>query len=484
MVKKSITKRWLFNSIGVISIILVVAILAFSFSIQNYFYSSSKQYVSSRMTMISSLLTRYSSDANLNFSSEIRNLVENFSEKDKMEFMVINSKGKVSITSSGFTPQSDTDMKDYEIALNSPKGQGYYVGRLDNGEKIMAVCIMISDLNSGYDAVRLVVSMEQIDRQIWTYIFEVSIVCGVFFILILLSTLYFIKSIVIPVRQIGISARKFATGDFSARILKKNDDEIGELCDVINYMADELSNTESMKNDFISSVSHELRTPLTAIKGWSETLTEMTDDPETIKKGMKVIGNETERLSQMVEELLDFSRIQNGRFTLTKTTMDILAELGEAVLIYTERAKRENIEIVYNEPEMLPFVFGDKNRLRQVFINIIDNAIKYSENGGIVYIEAIQADSKIEISISDTGCGISPTDLPKIKTKFFKANHTRQGSGIGLAVANEIVTMHGGTLDVMSEQGVGTTVVITLPAVTKKQDKTEVVIEERKEPNE
>ena len=267
-------------------------------------------------------------------------------------------------------------------------------------------------------------------------------------------------------------------------LLKKNDDEIGELCDVINYMADELSNTESMKNDFISSVSHELRTPLTAIKGWSETLTEMTDDPETIKKGMKVIGNETERLSQMVEELLDFSRIQNGRFTLTKTTMDILAELGEAVLIYTERAKRENIEIVYNEPEMLPFVFGDKNRLRQVFINIIDNAIKYSENGGIVYIEAIQADSKIEISISDTGCGISPTDLPKIKTKFFKANHTRQGSGIGLAVANEIVTMHGGTLDVMSEQGVGTTVVITLPAVTKKQDKTEVVIEERKEPNE
>ena len=194
MVKKSITKRWLFNSIGVISIILVVAILAFSFSIQSYFYSSSKQYISSRMTMISSLLTRYSSDANLNFSSEIRNLVENFSEKDKMEFMVINSRGKIAITSSGFTPNSDIDMKDYELALKSPKGQGYYVGRLDNGEKIMAVCIMISDLNSGYDAVRLVVSMEQIDRQIWTYIFGVSIVCGVFFILILFSALYFIKS--------------------------------------------------------------------------------------------------------------------------------------------------------------------------------------------------------------------------------------------------------------------------------------------------
>ena len=303
-------------------------------------------------------------------------------------------------------------------------------------------------------------------------------------LLMLFSGLYFVKSIVIPVRQIGTTARRFATGDFSVRIAKKNDDEIGELCDIINHMADELSNAESMKNEFISSVSHELRTPLTAIKGWSETLTEMIDDHETIQKGMRVIGNETERLSQMVEELLDFSRMQNGRFTLMKTTMDILAELGEAVLIYAERAKRENIEVIYNEPEMLPFVYGDKNRLRQVFINIIDNAIKYSDAGGIISIEAIEVEDKIEISISDTGCGISEVDLPKIKTKFYKANHTKRGSGIGLAVANEIIIMHNGQLDIMNEQGVGTTVIITLPAITKIVEPKEVVIDERKELNE
>ena len=183
---------------------------------------------------------------------------------------------------------------------------------------------------------------------------------------------------------------------------------------------------------------------------------------------MRVIGAETERLSQMVEELLDFSRMQNGRFTLNKATMDILAELGDAVLIYAERAKRDGITIQYDEPDMLPFIFGDRNRIRQVFINIIDNAIKYSDRGGLVSVQALMPDADhIEIDISDTGCGISPQDLPKIKTKFYKANYTRRGSGIGLAVADEIIAMHGGKLDILSKQGVGTTVKIILPVQKK-----------------
>ena len=230
-------------------------------------------------------------------------------------------------------------------------------------------------------------------------------------------------------------------------------------------MADELSAAEAMKNDFISSVSHELRTPLTAIKGWAETM--MLDDGsshETMKKGIGVIVSETERLSQMVEELLDFSRMQNGHFTLHCENMDILAELGDAVLIYGDKARRENIKIIYSEPEMLPIVYGDKNRIRQVFVNIIDNAVKYSSPGDTVTIEAEESEESVRIIVADTGCGIKESDLSKVKTKFFKANHTRRGSGIGLAVADEIVSMHGGSLDIKSREGIGTTVTITIPA--------------------
>lgn len=418
--------------------------------------------------MITSNLSQYAEEYKVNFAGEIRNMVEGFVEKDKMELMALDYAGDIAITSSGFTPSS-TKMPDFAEAISSPDGQGIYIGRENFGEKILAVCAMIPDTDSSFIAMRIVVSLEEVDSVILGYTLALSIICIAILCLMLFSGLYFVKSIVIPVRQLGSTARRFATGDFSVRIAKKNDDEIGELCDIINYMADELSNSEAMKNEFISSVSHELRTPLTAIKGWSETISEMPEDSETVIKGMRVIGNESERLSQMVEELLDFSRMQNGRFSLNKTTMDILAELGEAVLIYTEKAKREGMTIIYNEPEMLPFVYGDKNRLRQVFINIIDNAIKYSDKGAIISILAEHDNGNIKITISDTGCGIAPSDLPRIKTKFYKANHTRRGSGIGLAVASEIVTMHGGKIDIISELGVGTTIFILLP-VQKKSD--------------
>ena len=195
----------------------------------------------------------------------------------------------------------------------------------------------------------------------------------------------------------------------------------------------------------------------------------MEADPDTVQRGVHVIVNETERLSEMVEELLDFSRMQSGRFSLQCATMDVLAELGDAVLIYTEKAKRENIRIIYQEPEMLPFVYGDKNRIRQVFINVIDNAIKYSNSGSTITISAEEVGNMIQVTITDNGVGISEADLPRVKTKFFKANHTRRGSGIGLAVADEIITMHGGRLDITSELNVGTNVTITLPVESQRR---------------
>jgi signal transduction histidine kinase len=465
LAKRSITQRWIVNNLGVVLAILIAVEVGFAVSIQNYYYSSARQYLNSRMNMVSSLLNKYSQDLSINFSAEVRDLVESFSEKNRMELMAIDTDGRIAITSSGFSPESFVSMPDYDQARNSSSGQGFFMGVQENGEKVMALCVIISNPKSDYDAMRLVASLEQVDAQISQYIFAVSAACAAILLLVSFSGLYFIKSIVIPIRQIGTTAKSFAKGDFSVRLEKKKDDEIGELCDIINYMASELSNAEAMKNEFISSVSHELRTPLTAIKGWSETVAQMTDDPATIKKGMQVIGSETERLSQMVEELLDFSRMQNGRFSLNKETMDILAELEEAVLIYTEKAKHEGIEVIYNEPEMLPFVYGDRNRIRQVFINVIDNAIKYSEQGGIVSVEALCEKDKIKISVSDKGCGIPKEDLPKVKNKFYKANNNKRGSGIGLAVANEIVEMHGGRLDIISEQGVGTTVIITIPAI-------------------
>lgn len=467
MARKSITKRWIFNNLGVIVLALIVIAMVIIYAIQSYYYNSAKQYLVSKINAVTSVLSIHSQDSSANFSAEVRNMLETFNEKDKIELMAINSKGRIVLTSSGFSPEDDSFMPDYDEAMES--GEGSYIGRLAGGEKILAVSVPLSSFNNEYSSVRMVTSLTEIDSTIKGYMLFVTAVCTAIILIIVIMGLYFAGSIVKPIRQISNITRKFAMGDFSVRIENNTEDEIGELCTAINHMADELSSAEAMKNEFISSVSHELRTPLTAIKGWAETLmVDGGENPDTMKKGVGVIVNETERLSQMVEELLDFSRMQNGHFTLQNATLDILAELGDAVLIYSDKARRERIEIIYDEPEMLPFVFGDKNRIRQVFINVIDNAVKYSSPGDKVTITACEKDGMIKVSVADTGCGIKESDLSKVKTKFYKANHTRRGSGIGLAVADEIIAMHGGKLEISSEgEGLGTTVSITIPAKNK-----------------
>ena len=459
----SITKRWLVNSLGiVIAVLLVVDVMGLILA-NSYYKTTIRQYLTSKLDSISSDLLKYQSSSG--FRAEVRDIIEKFDEKDKYELMAVSSTGRATLTSSGFAPSDWMNLDDYREAKNSEERCCYRELKLESGERVMSYIVMLSGPAYEYSALRIMTSMDAVHNQMIKLGILFSAIMLAIILLMFVSGLYFIRSIVLPVRRMCETARSYAEGDFRERIEKVEDDEIGELADAINYMASELESSDKMKNEFISSVSHELRTPLTAIKGWSETALQMPDDPETVGKAMRVITGETERLSDMVEELLDFSRIQDGRFTLQIETCDILAELGDAVLIYTERAKALGIELKYYEPEMLPFVHGDRVRLRQVFINIIDNAVKYSNPGGVVSVEAYEKKGDIVVLISDTGVGISAEDLPKVKTKFYKANQTRRGSGIGLAVADEIVNMHGGSLIVNSKLGTGTTVMITLPGI-------------------
>ncbi len=466
--RKSIATRWFINSFGVVAVIMLIITVAVYITARTYYYNAVSMYLRSEAGVVAGVLTGFYEGSSSNYADEVRDAVEMFDKKDVMELMAIDKNGHIDISSSGFSPENEADMPDYNAAMESADGMGEYIGRISRSsvsEKYMAVTVMIASGNSDYNAIRVMSSLERVDSQIFGIVLIAAGAGFCVLILVLFLDLYFVRSILRPIRKMADSSRKLAKGDFSERIPNDRDDEIGELCTAFNYMANELQDSEAMKNDFISSVSHELRTPLTAIKGWSETVMEM-DDRETTKKGMRVITDETERLSSMVEELLDFSRIQNNRLSLQKTNMDVLAELADAILIYTERAAKNNIIINYHEPEGIAMIYGDKNRLRQVFINIIDNAVKYIGKDGVINVEAHLFDDRVEIKIADNGCGISAEDLPKVKNRFYKANNTVRGSGIGLAVADELVSRHGGRLDIESEKGVGTTVTIELPTAT------------------
>lgn len=292
-------------------------------------------------------------------------------------------------------------------------------------------------------------------------VLAVLLVAGLVFI----SGLYFVRSIVRPVETITKSAKQISYGDFSIRIEKKYDDEIGKLSDAINDMAAELSKIDNLKNDFISSISHELRTPLTAIKGWNETI-EMCNpetDGDLIEKGLNIISIETERLSTMVDELLDYSKIQSGRFQISKSRIDLLKIMMETLDVYAQKAEQAGVFLKFEMPPFEPSIIGDGNRIKQVYINVLDNAIKHTPAGGKIYISFMKQSGCYSVIIRDTGRGISEKDLPMVKERFYKGASSKPGSGLGLSICDEIVTLHGGQLDIHSKEGEGTSVVITLP---------------------
>ena len=455
----SIARRWFLNSFSIVAALLIVLDFACFFWFRSYYYGAVRQYIETQANIIAGFVERFYEESGSDYTDEIINSVEQFEKKNYAELMAINRDGRVYLSSSGFTPASSYDMPDYDNAKRSEALNASYVGHLPGGEKYMAFTVINAVTGLG---IRIITSLDKTDERIITLTLEVLALSVAVLLLLLVLGIYFIRSIVQPIRRVGVTARKLAAGDFSVRIGYESSDEVGELCRIFNYMADELETSENIKNEFISSVSHELRTPLTAIKGWSETVTAI-DDPETRRKGMAIISKETERLSEMVEELLDFSRIQNGHFTLQLSDLDVIAELADAVLMYEERAKTEDVTLSYTDSDDIFIIHGDKNRLRQVFINIIDNSIKYGKKGGHTVITTGIDNDMIRISIKDDGVGIAPEDLPRVKEKFYKANNTVRGSGIGLAVADEIIRIHGGTLELSSELGKGTEVIITLP---------------------
>lgn len=465
MAVRGITRRWLLNSISLIILILAIIVLLFSSVIKDYYYSEIQQEIDKRSNDLVSTLSTESLETSARFEEKIQEYIQNFPDKKLMELIVFNSNDKVLITSEGFELEENENMPDYNIAKSSSNGYGTWTGKLLSDEKVMAVTRCIYNSSGDYlGSVRYIVSLEAAKKSVVASVIILSVVGIVFMSVIAVYSSYFIRSIVSPLYDMGTIANRIARGDFDARIEKKHNDEIGELCDIINYMAGELSASEKLKNDFISSVSHELRTPLTAIKGWAETM-QMggSIDSKTMDRGLKIIVSESERLSGIVEELLDFSRMQNGRMVLMMDKIDLLAEVDEAVYMLKDRAKSEEKELVYEAPHTVSPVLGDKNRLRQVFINIIDNAIKYTNSGGSILVNVYEEDDNIKVTITDNGCGIPAEHLPRVKEKFYKANQTQGGSGIGLAVANEIMLLHSGRLEISSQEGVGTVVTLLVP---------------------
>ena len=468
--RSGITRRWLCGSLLMTVLLVLLVEGMFLYSCTRSYYNSVQQTMYRRFSSISGQLKMYTGDtaqkASASRSVALRRMVEQFSDKDKYEFMLLDSYGSVIASSSGTDAEGILTSADFEQAQETGDGMGVAIYRTDSSEMVMAVCCLVPYAAEDVAAMRLVTSLTLVQNQLKN-VFLVSIVVVITILgFTVASGLYFVRSIVVPLGQVERTAASIARGELDVRLPVTGDalDEVDRLRGTINRMAEGLEETEKMKNEFISSVSHELRTPLTSIRGWVETLRTL-DDPEdeNYRKGLEIINNETARLYNMVEELLDFSRLQNGRLKMSCHPLDLVAELTDAVLFCEARIQREGLLLSYSEPEEMIPVYADPNRLRQVFINILDNAIKYSAPGGRITVKIWQGEYKAFIEIIDQGRGIPPEDLDNVKTKFYKGSNSVRGSGIGLALVDSIMTALDGTLDLKSTLGRGTVVTLGLP---------------------
>lgn len=450
-------------------LLLIVLLLegVFVVAVHSYYLGSAMETLNSRARTSVTFFNKYLESYSLN--ERARYILENLSSEESSKVEVLSPDGKVIINSFGFSGGEQVMTPDVKDALLSGRGSFQSIKPV-NGERILAVSVALTERGSTIGLLRYSVSAEPLYSVILTIALNAAIVgllvIGFGFVLSLIIA----KRIVGPIQQLTGVAKEMATGNFAVRAAKRYDDEVGTLAVTLNYMSDEILKSEKLKYDFISSVTHELRTPLTSIKGWGETLLvgDLSDKQETLQ-GLEVMTGETDRLIGLVEDLLDFSKFQAGEIRIVRQPYDLRGLLEDMLLQFRYRGQTKQIRLYADLPDQPLPVDGDFNRLKQVFVNVLDNAFKFTPAGGEIRLTAELRGEVIQVTVADSGEGIEAADLAQLGNKFFKGRSRQSGSGLGLAICKEIIELHDGRLRIESEFTVGTSVIIELPRYEVEQ---------------
>lgn len=455
-IKRRITLNFIF-----ISVITVVILELFLLSIvkENY-YKNLEDSLYNQVRVSSDLYSTYFSDSSLH--ENILNNVDIFWKRTQAQVEILDKNGRVLMDSIDQVSSEVIQTEDVVRAIRGDKGA--WIGRVDYYDhKVMAVAYPLKSGDNIVGVLRLIAPLKEVNEDIRAiglmfigFGLVVIVICGLVSVLLA-------ETIVGPLKDVTSAAEKMALGDFQAKSIKKYDDEIGRLSDTLNFMADEIIKKEELKNNFISSISHELRTPLTSIKGWAVTLKHSQDNMEILTDGLNIIEDESDRLSDMVEELLDFSKFISGRVELIKERVNIYQLIDQVGKQLRPRAERDNIDFRVDIEEDMPETWSDSNRLKQIFINLLDNAFKFTPPGGQVSLGAGYQDGDFIFHIRDTGHGIGEEDLPNIKEKFYKGKASQSQSGIGLSICDEIIKLMEGSFEIKSQVGKGTQIKVTIP---------------------
>lgn len=463
MIKKGMRRQIVLHYIFVVFLALLLVEVIFLLAIRTYYYDSIYTTITNHIAMAE----RYSKFELSGENVPLQDVLDSFT-LGNTELDILTLGGDVITSSTGFQPDRTITTSDVPEAAGGNIGR--WVGRQPGtNESVMAVSKILQIHGRDTYVLRYLTSVERINNDLLNLsLLSVGIGMAVLAIVVVFS-IALANSIVKPLNNITAVSAQMAKGRFNKRIKGNYKYEIGDLASTLNYMAEEIVRSNQIKDDFISSISHELRTPLTSIKGWSETLISGGYDAEETKLGMSIISKESDRLIGLVEEILDFSKLQQNEMKLAMGIVNVKVLLQETLLNVWAKAEKKKITLRLESSDHIS-VKGDANRLKQVFLNVLDNAIKFSDMDSVIELSADRLNEReAVISVRDTGVGISEEHISRVKDRFFQVDALNGGTGLGLAISQQLVELHNGRLELNSEIGKGTEVVVILPLIEETE---------------
>jgi len=450
---------WKFFGAFVLLTIIAVFVLNFfvSLKLRDRFEQRISEQLQSNAVLVGEILKE---DLIEGRGEDIQNKTKALADKLDLRITVINRQGKV-IGDSETTPslmENHDDRPEVKRAIENGFGQSTrFSDTLDYNMKYVAVRVNDGDEHLGI-------------------IYRVVLSGAFVAVVIALTAAYFIsRSIISPISQMQIAAQRISKGDFSKKVKIKSSDELGELAKSLNIMSDELQQKienlkrmDSVRTDFVANVSHELKTPLTLIKGYIETLEDRAiNDKEKAHKFISIIKEHTNRLENIINDLLSLSELELSRNSIVKTEFDLRHLIDEVAMGFGHAldAKQQTLKI---NPKGDDFrIAADRDKIEQVFVNLIDNSVKYTEDAGRINISLLEQQDAITVTVEDNGIGIAKKYLDRVFERFYRVDKARSrelgGTGLGLGIAKHIVLAHNGKIDIESQINEGTKVFVTLP---------------------
>jgi signal transduction histidine kinase len=465
--RKTLFKKYLRITSAIILISFIILSFVMVIFVSNYWKSEKRNLLRRNAENVATLVSKNAisvkKDVYTLDSVRMQNFTEAFAQNIDSDIFITDCSGKFQVIAYGsggdFDGTKPISPQIMQKALNGfYSGEGTLNGVYSRSHNIVGVPIRVRS-DDGMAEIGAVFAAYN-SASFHTFLLEIVrnllLAAVAAFLISFCMVWIFSYKLVQPLRRMAYAARCFGKGDFSVRVPVTSSDEIGQLAAAFNNMADSLTSSESASRNFIANVSHELKTPMTTIAGFIDGILDGTIPQEKEKHYLTIVSQEVKRLSRLVRTMLDLSRIDSGSLKLHPARFDLTNTILICLLSFEQKIEAKHIEVRGLEHTENLFVDGDPDMLHQVVYNLIDNAVKFTNEGGYLSIHIAESGDRVTVSIENSGAGIEPDELPLIFDRFYKTDKSRSqdknGMGLGLYLIKTIVRLHGGDISAASEQ--------------------------------